>query len=89
MNLIAFVQAFVFLRDFILGSNTTGLVEISKHTTTVVGGEDPKLAEDILPGTTVIFYGSGTTAFSTIVPSATLASWDKFIATATATATPH
>ncbi|KIK64583.1 hypothetical protein GYMLUDRAFT_981785 [Collybiopsis luxurians FD-317 M1] len=73
--------AFVFLREFILGSNQTGLVE-GNH---VVGGEDPVLAEDVMPGTTAIFYGSGTTASSLIVPSETLASWSSFLATATAT----
>ncbi|KAJ3809239.1 alpha/beta-hydrolase [Lentinula lateritia] len=73
--------AFVFLREFILGSNTTGLV-VESH---VVGGEDPVLAEDVMPGTTAIFYGHGTTASSLIVPSATLASWSSFLATATAT----
>ncbi|KAJ3783316.1 alpha/beta-hydrolase [Lentinula aff. detonsa] len=74
--------AFVFLREFILGSNTTGLVD-GNH---VVGGEDSILAEDVMPGTTAIFYGHGTTASSLIIPSETLASWSSFLATATATA---
>ncbi|KAJ6629342.1 alpha/beta-hydrolase [Mycena sp. CBHHK59/15] len=78
--------AFTFMRDFVLGSNTTGLVDINAGT--VVGGENPKLADDVLPGNTVIYYGngdSGKTTLSTVVPSATLAAWNKFIATATAT----
>ncbi|KAJ6602734.1 Alpha/Beta hydrolase protein [Mycena vulgaris] len=78
--------AFVFVSEFVLGSNTTGLVSSSG---TVVGGEDPALAVDVMPGFNVIYYGDGdsaTTSLSTFVPSATLASWEQFIATATATA---
>ncbi|KAF5373507.1 hypothetical protein D9757_010495 [Collybiopsis confluens] len=71
--------AFVFLREFILGSNMTGFV----NGTQVVGGEDSALAEDVMPGTTAIFYGAGTTASSLIVPAPTLASWSSFLATAT------
>ena len=76
-------QAYVFLREFILGSNATGLVNGAD----VVSGEVLALGGDVLPGNTVIFYGSGTTASSTAVPGPTLASWNSFIATATATAT--
>ncbi|KAJ7479829.1 alpha/beta-hydrolase [Mycena latifolia] len=79
--------AFVFIREFVLGSNTTGLVD--SNTGTVVGGEDPALAMDVMPGGTVIHYGDGSagkTTASTVVPSATVASWEQFIATATATA---
>ncbi|KAF7307471.1 Alpha/beta-hydrolase [Mycena indigotica] len=77
--------AFVFIRDFVLGDKTTGLV---KSDGTVVGGEDPALAADVMPGSNVIYYGSGanaTTSLSTVVPSATLASWQKFLASQTAT----
>ncbi|KAJ7487265.1 alpha/beta-hydrolase [Mycena galericulata] len=78
--------AFVFVREFVLGSNTTGLVGIDG---TVVGGESAALAMDVMPGGDAIYYGdgnAGTTTLSTVVPSATLASWEKFIATATGTA---
>ncbi|KAE9402737.1 alpha/beta-hydrolase [Gymnopus androsaceus JB14] len=74
--------AFVFLREFILGSNKTGFID-GTHAVPV-GGEDPVLAEDVMSGTTVIFYGQGTTASSLVVPSETLASWSSFLATATA-----
>ncbi|KAJ7655810.1 alpha/beta-hydrolase [Mycena polygramma] len=80
--------AFVFVREFILGSNKTGLVDVNAGS--VVGGEDPALAADVMPGGLAIFYGDGdsaTTSLSTIAPSATLASWASFIATATATTT--
>ncbi|KAJ7934228.1 alpha/beta-hydrolase [Mycena leptocephala] len=77
--------ALVFVREFVLGSNTTGLVD--SYTGKVSGGEDPKLAQDVLPGGTVIFFGDGSdgkTTASTAWPSATVAAWDAFIATATA-----
>jgi len=77
--------ASVFLREFVLGDNTTGLVTTdSSGNVTVVGGEDAAFDDDILPGNSVIFYGSGTTAASTAVPSATAAAWESFIETATA-----
>lgn len=73
-----------------LGSNATGYVDPA--TGAVVGGENPELlAGDVLPGGTVIYYGSGaegTTSLSTVVPSPTLATWEAFIQTATATGTP-
>jgi carboxypeptidase D len=79
-------QAFVFYREFVLGSNATGLVD--RASGSVTGGEDPALAVDVMPGGNVIYYGDGdadTTSLSTVAPSATLASWVQFIATATAT----
>jgi carboxypeptidase D len=79
------MQAFVFLRDFILGNNTTGLVDGSN----VVGGEDPTLMGAYLPAdTAAIFYGSGSTVASTVAPSETIAAWRSFIATAV-TAVPQ
>jgi carboxypeptidase D len=75
-------QALTFVREFILGSNTNGTV-VNNST---VGVSHP-LADDILPGqTNPIFTGSGTTLGSTIWPSATVAAWNSFMATATATA---
>ena len=75
-------QALVFLREFVLGSNKTGLV---LNPTTVVGGENSTLAEDVLPGGTLFYYGSATTAGTSTVPAATVAAWQSYIATATAT----
>ncbi|KAJ7243916.1 alpha/beta-hydrolase [Mycena haematopus] len=74
--------AFVFVREFVLGSNQTGLVNNS--TDSVVGGEGAPLVADVMPGGEAVFYGSATTSQSTIAPSATLASWSQFIASATA-----
>ncbi|KAJ7202078.1 alpha/beta-hydrolase [Mycena pura] len=78
--------ALAFVRDFVIGSNITGLVD--SNAGTVSGGEDPKLAQDILPGESLIYFGdgsSGKTTASTVWPSATVAAWNAFIATATAT----
>jgi carboxypeptidase D len=72
------------VRDFVLGSNTTGLV---KSDGSVIGGEDPKLANDVMPGNPAIHYWAseaGGDITSVVVPSVTLAAWDAFIATATA-----
>ncbi|EIW53478.1 alpha/beta-hydrolase [Trametes versicolor FP-101664 SS1] len=74
-------QALVFLREFVLGTNKNGTVEGSA----VVGGEDATLAGDYLPGGAEIFYGSSTTSGTFMFPSATIAAWDSFLATATAT----
>ncbi|KAJ7058539.1 alpha/beta-hydrolase [Mycena amicta] len=84
--------AFVFLREFVLGKNTTGLLDSS--TGSVVGGEESTLAADFMPGNTVIYYGSGEdgiTTLSTVVPSATIAAWEQFLengAAAGASASP-
>ncbi|KAJ6511202.1 alpha/beta-hydrolase [Mycena sanguinolenta] len=78
--------AFVFIREFVLGSNQTGLV--NNGTGNVVGGGSAPLEADVMPGGLAIFYGDGdsaTTTESTIAPSATLSAWSAFIASATAT----
>ncbi|KAE9398534.1 alpha/beta-hydrolase [Gymnopus androsaceus JB14] len=77
------VTAKVFIQQFVFGTNTTGLVEGSS----VVGGEDPVLAEDVLPGSDPIYYGSLSTESSTVWPSATRAAWQSFIVTETASTT--
>ena len=85
-------QALVLLREFILGSNPTGLVTTSHGHTTVIGGEDPKF-EGIISGQAGIYGGHGTTEFTYTYPSATIAAWESFIATAAltpaSTPTPH
>ncbi|EMD31271.1 hypothetical protein CERSUDRAFT_119819 [Gelatoporia subvermispora B] len=73
--------ALTFIREFVLGSNDTGLVSGSN----VVGGENATLADDVLTGDPVFFFGSGSTAGTTSVPLATQQSWASFIATVTAT----
>ena len=73
-------QALVFLREFVLGDNPNGTV---LDDGTVVGGENATLAKDYLPGGNEIFYGSAKTEGTSTIPSATIAAWDQFIATAT------
>ena len=73
-------QAFVFLREFVLGDNTTGLVTSSG----VIGGENSTMLHgDVLLGQDVIFYGSGTTVSSMIAPTASMSAWLQFLQTAT------
>ncbi|KAI0705478.1 alpha/beta-hydrolase [Earliella scabrosa] len=73
-------QALVFLREFVLGDNRNGtLLEDG----TVVGGEDDALAQDFMPGGKEIFFGSAKTQGTSTVPSAAVAAWESFIATAT------
>ncbi|RDX42857.1 alpha/beta-hydrolase [Lentinus brumalis] len=75
-------QALVFLREFVLGSNRNGTV-VNSITGEVVGGENKTLAGDFMPGGDEIFYGSAKTEGTSTVPSATIAAWESFIATAT------
>ncbi|KAJ7812359.1 alpha/beta-hydrolase [Mycena olivaceomarginata] len=77
-------QALVFLREFVLGSNSNGTVSGNS----VVGGENTTLANDFLPGGEEIFFGSSTTAGTSTIPAATRSAWASFIATATATGLP-
>ncbi|PCH36382.1 alpha/beta-hydrolase [Wolfiporia cocos MD-104 SS10] len=78
-------NAYVFLREFVLGNNETGLVTVSDSHTSVVGGEVSTLAQDVLPGQSGIFIGSGATQSTYTFPSATIAAWQSYIVTATAT----
>lgn len=71
------------MREFIFGSNTTGLVSGDS----VVGGEDAALAADAIRGQDGIYLGSISTTSTLFYPSATIAAWNSFIVTATATAT--
>ena len=74
------MQAFTFLRDFVLGSKDTGLVKTdASGAVSVAGGENSTLAEDTLRGGAEIFIGSLSTAGATAYPSATIAAWDSFI----------
>ena len=78
-------QGFVLAREFIFGSNTTGLVTDSS--VAAVGGEDPALAVDALRGQDGIYLGSISTTSTFVYPSATIAAWNSFIATAVPTPT--
>ncbi|EKM50681.1 uncharacterized protein PHACADRAFT_264079 [Phanerochaete carnosa HHB-10118-sp] len=78
-------RAFVFLREFVLGNNQTGLVTNSSGGTgvSVVGGEVASLAGSVHPGQLGIYVGSGTTQSTYTYPSATIAAWNSFFATVT------
>ncbi|KAI0344358.1 alpha/beta-hydrolase [Trametopsis cervina] len=81
-------RGLVLLREFILGSNTTGLVRTARDgTVTVVGGENATLAAPALPGQSEVYVGKGATQSTYVYPAATIAAWESFIATATATVT--
>ncbi|KIJ35084.1 hypothetical protein M422DRAFT_233049 [Sphaerobolus stellatus SS14] len=85
-------RALTFVREFVLGSNPTGSLLpngtlVASNSSSAAGFKSP-LVGHILPAKNdPIFTGSGTTQGSTIWPSATIAAWDGFIATATATVT--
>ncbi|KLO10086.1 alpha/beta-hydrolase [Schizopora paradoxa] len=70
--------ALVLFRDFILSDSTLGLVELGGS---VVGGEGAasRLVGDILPGQASILFGNGTATSLFKAPSATIASWDKYL----------
>ncbi|EJD07265.1 alpha/beta-hydrolase [Fomitiporia mediterranea MF3/22] len=80
--------AFILLREFIIGNNSTGLVTNSSGGVFVVGGEGASslVVGDILPGVSGILYGSGTATSVYVAPSATIASWEAFFASAQAAA---
>ncbi|CDO69772.1 hypothetical protein BN946_scf184766.g17 [Trametes cinnabarina] len=81
-------KALTLLREFIIGNNQTGLVTQVSGLVEVLGGEDAALAVDAIPGTSGIFIGSVTTQSTVQYPGATIAAWESYIATATATAIP-
>jgi len=69
--------AYVFLREFVLGSNQTGLVVNSSSTVSVVGGEVSSLAGEFIPGGAVT-YGNPSSPSTLTFPSATIAAWNSF-----------
>ncbi|CAL1714161.1 unnamed protein product [Somion occarium] len=79
-------QALTFLREYILGNNQTGLVERSGNQVKVIGGEDSNFyVNNIIHGQDEIYVGSAVTQSTFTYPSATIAAWEEFIATATLT----
>ncbi|KAH9913993.1 alpha/beta-hydrolase [Epithele typhae] len=71
----------VFLREFVLGANTTGLVTSADGA--AVGGEDAALGAYAVRGQAGIEVGSVTPTGTVTFASATVAAWDAFIGTAT------
>ena len=77
----------MFLREFVLGNNQTGLVTNTSGSVSVLGGENATLALSILAGQLGIYQGSGTTQSTYTFPSATIAAWNRFFANVTAVST--
>jgi len=77
------VASLTFVTEFIIGNSTLGLVTPSGAT---VGGINATLAQGIMPAyQDPIYFGSATTQGSTIYPSATIAAWEAYVATAVPT----
>jgi carboxypeptidase D len=71
------------VREFILGSNRTGLYvagRVSPTTRAPTATLEGQIG-DILRGAPPIYTGAYTTQGSVVAPAATIAAWDKFIAT--------
>lgn len=69
-------KAFTFLREFILGNNTTGLV--TDANTPAMGGEVPKYAASTLAEGPEVYQGSYTTTSTYYYPKETLARWNQY-----------
>ena len=59
------------------------MVDAESGGVTVIGGEDPSLGGEVMTGQAGIYYGSATTASTYFFPSATVAAWDAYVASAT------
>ncbi|KAF8141830.1 Alpha/Beta hydrolase protein [Boletus edulis] len=76
------ISALTLVREFVFGSNQTGLVtKTDSGSVAVIGGEIPSLGNDIIPGQAGIYYGSATTASTYFFPTATVEAWNEFTAT--------
>ncbi|RDX51221.1 alpha/beta-hydrolase [Lentinus brumalis] len=78
-------RALTLFEKFIFGNNHTGLVVSGTDGVTVEGGEDADLAVDAIIGQSGIYVGAVSTTGTYQYPAATIAAWEEFIATATAT----
>jgi carboxypeptidase D len=73
------IQSYTLFREYVLGSNQTGSLPVNGDTSNVIGGENPTLKQDAIPGQAAITYGSGTTEGSTVWPSATVAAFESYV----------
>ena len=79
----------MFLREFVLGNNRTGLVtKAATGEVVVIGGTNSTLSQDVLPGGDEIYYGPGAKISTYVFPSSTRAAWKSFIQTETALPSP-
>ncbi|CAK5283248.1 unnamed protein product [Mycena citricolor] len=72
--------ALTFVREFVFGSNPTGLVvHAPAGNTVVIGGENAPVVGDVLPGADGIVYTLGKKASTFVYPQATRAAWTTFL----------
>ncbi|KAI0254636.1 Alpha/Beta hydrolase protein [Lactifluus subvellereus] len=72
--------AYTLFREFVLNSNTTGSITVdSDGKPAVLGGEDPRAADDAPRIASEIFLGANATQSTLIAPSATIAAWQQFL----------
>jgi carboxypeptidase D len=88
MQLLTLQQAYVLLREFILGTNKTGLVVPSNASTSAVRPTATLegMNGDVLRAAPQIYGGAGATQTTILPASATVAAWNRFIATRWSTA---
>lgn len=75
------------MREFVLGSNKTGSLEQYDNTTVVVGGENPTLQQNAIPGQLGIVYGSPMNNSTFVWPSATRVAFESHVKQAQVTGT--
>jgi carboxypeptidase D len=77
------VAAYVLARDFIFGTNSTGLVANGSPSAAPAGATAmlEGMVGDVLRGTAAIYAGAGTTQTTVMPASASVAAWNSFIAT--------
>ena len=69
----------MFLRDFVLGNNETGLVENMDDKTIVIGGVNSALSGDFLFGGPDVYYGSYSIQSTFSYPTATVNAWNEYV----------
>jgi carboxypeptidase D len=77
------VAAYVLARDFIFGTNTTGLVMNGSASAAPAGATATLegMVGDVLRGAAPIYAGAGTTQTTVMPASASVAAWNSVIAT--------
>lgn len=76
-NYPALLQAWTFLREFVLGNNKTGLV--TDASTPAIGGEVPEYTASTLAEGPEIYVGSYTTTSTYFYPKETISSWGRYV----------
>ncbi|KAI0066907.1 alpha/beta-hydrolase [Artomyces pyxidatus] len=75
--------AYTFYREFVVNSNTTGSLTVTANNApAVLGGEDTARADDAPRVATALFLGASATQSTLFAPSATVAAWASFLASA-------